>query len=132
MTRRPARDFFTYDSETRVTAMTRASAEGGSTGPTWTYAYTASSATAAGTTTVTDPEGDATTYVHNGDGEGTKVTDPLGHARSTTYQAHMATTAVDAMGAGSDPGNTTIYGWNSRNNPTSAALPSGATAQMTG
>ncbi|MFJ8871749.1 RHS repeat-associated core domain-containing protein [Streptomyces sp. NPDC102473] len=123
---------FTYDSENRVTAMTRASTEGGSTGPTWTYAYSASSATAAGTTTVTDPEGDATKYVHNEEGEVTKVTDPLTHSRSTTYLAHMATTAVDAMGAGSDLGNTTTYGWDDRNNPTSAALPSGATAQLTG
>ncbi|MGQ4354915.1 RHS repeat-associated core domain-containing protein [Streptomyces drozdowiczii] len=123
---------FTYDSANRVTSMTRASTEGGSTGPTWTYAYSASSATAAGTTTVTDPEGDATKYVHNGDGEISKVTDPLTHSRSTTYQAHMATTAVDAMGSGSTAGNTTTYGWDARNNPTSAALPSGATAQMTG
>ncbi|WEH37248.1 DUF6531 domain-containing protein [Streptomyces sp. AM 4-1-1] len=123
---------FTYDSANRVTSMLRASTEGGSTGPTWTYAYTAATATAAGTTTVTDPEGDATTYVHNADGEVTKVTDPLTHSRSTTYQAHLATTAVDAMGSGSAAGNTTTYGWDTRNNPTSAALPSGATAQMTG
>lgn len=97
---------FTYDSANRVTSMTRASTEGGSTGPTWTYAYSASSATAAGgTTTVTDPEGDATKYVHNGDGgEVSKVTDPLTHSRSTTYQAHMATTAVDAMARAPRPG----------------------------
>ncbi|MGW1466572.1 RHS repeat-associated core domain-containing protein [Streptomyces sp. NPDC002308] len=123
---------FGYDTQNRVTSVLRASTEGGTTGPAWTYAYSASSAMAAGTTTVTDPEGDSTKYVHNADGEVNKVTDPLTHSRSTTYLAHMASTAVDALGTGDDPGNTTTYGWDSRNNPVSAALPSGATAQMTG
>ncbi|MFG3102682.1 RHS repeat-associated core domain-containing protein [Streptomyces sp. NPDC048182] len=123
---------FTYDSANRVTSMVRAATVYGTTGPTWTYAYTAGSATAAGTTTVTDPEGDATKYEHNAGAEVTKVTDPLGHSRTTTYQAHQATTAVDAMGSGSTPGNTTTYGWDARNNPISQKLPTGATAQLTG
>ncbi|MER7236360.1 RHS repeat-associated core domain-containing protein [Streptomyces olivaceus] len=126
---------FTYDSHNRVTSLQRAtqSSSGGHTGPTWRYDYTAATPTDAGTTTVTDPDGDATRYVHTADGEVTKVTDPLGHARHSTYQNHLTQTAVDAMGTGADGtgGNTTTYGWDGRNNPVSQKLPMGATASVT-
>ncbi|OUC75870.1 hypothetical protein CA983_44175, partial [Streptomyces swartbergensis] len=36
------------------------------------------------------------------------------------------------MGVGGAAGNVTDYGWDSRNNPTSAELPTGATASLTG
>jgi RHS repeat-associated protein len=125
---------FTYDGHNRVTSMQRATASSasGHTGPTWRYDYTAATPADAGTTTVTDPDGDATKYVHNTDGEVTKVTDPLGHSRHSTYKNHLTQTAVDAMGTGSDGtgGNTTTYGWDGRNNATSAKLPMGATAQV--
>ncbi|WP_417827252.1 hypothetical protein [Streptomyces lienomycini] len=125
---------FTYDSHNRVTSMQRATGASGSehTGPTWRYDYSAATPSDAGTTTVTDPEGDATKYVHNADGEVTKVTDLLGHSRHSTYKNHLTQTAVDAMGTGSDGvgGNTTTYGWDGRNNATSAKLPMGATAQV--
>ncbi|MEU2447052.1 RHS repeat-associated core domain-containing protein [Streptomyces althioticus] len=125
---------FTYDSHNRVTSMQRATGTSGSghTGPTWRYDYTAVSPQDAGTTTVTDPDGDATKYVHNADGEATKVTDPLGHSRHATYKNHLTQTAIDAMGTGSDGtgGNTTTYGWDDRNNPVSQKLPMGATAQV--
>ncbi|CAL9321355.1 hypothetical protein SUDANB66_06316 [Streptomyces sp. SudanB66_2053] len=125
---------FTYDSHNRVTSMQRATGTSGSghTGPTWRYDYTAASPQDAGTTTVTDPDGDATKYVHNADGEVTKVTDPLGHSRHATYKNHLTQTAIDAMGTGADGtgGNTTTYGWDGRNNALSQKLPLGATASV--
>ncbi|MGA5499245.1 RHS repeat-associated core domain-containing protein [Streptomyces cinereoruber] len=115
---------FNYDSENRIVSMQRP--DGGS-GPTWTYAYNTAYPWQAGTTTAVDPDGDTTVHTHNADGEITKVTDPLGHSRSTTYQNHLVQTATDAMGTGTG-GNVTTYGWDTRNNPTSAKLPTGANA----
>ncbi|MCC9158686.1 DUF6531 domain-containing protein [Streptomyces parvulus] len=126
---------FTYDGHNRVGSMQRAteSTSAGHTGPTWRYEYTAATPADAGTTTVTDPDGDATQYVHNADGEVTKVTDPLGHARHSTYKNRLTQTAIDAMGTGADGtgGNTTTYGWDGRNNALSQKLPLGATASVT-
>ncbi|PJE99503.1 Wall-associated protein [Streptomyces carminius] len=119
---------FTYDEANRVTSLTR----GGPGGPTWTYTHSADTPWQEGTTTVADPDGDETVYRHNDDGEVTKVTDPLGNSRSRTYDAHNLASATDAMGTGNTSGNTTTYGWDSRNNPTSVSLPTGATASLTG
>jgi YD repeat-containing protein len=114
--------------------MQRATGTSGSghTGPTWRYDYTAATPSDAGTTTVTDPDGDETIYTHNADGEVTKVTDPLGHSRHATYKNHLTQTAIDAMGTGADGtgGNTTTYSWDDRNNPVSQKLPLGATASV--
>ncbi|MFJ9130007.1 RHS repeat-associated core domain-containing protein [Streptomyces sp. NPDC102340] len=126
---------FTYDGQNRVTSMLRATDFNGSTptGPTYRYDYSASDPNAAGTTTVTDPEEHTTTYTHDGQGKVSKVTDPLDHSRSRSYDANNnIKTATDAMGAGSTPGNVTAYGWDARNNPTSAKLPTGATSTMSG
>jgi RHS repeat-associated protein len=125
---------FTYDGHNRVTSMLRATGtSSGHTGPTWRFDYSAATPAAAGTTTVTDPDGDATVYTHNADGEVTKVTDPLQHSRHSKYTNHLVQTATDAMGTGADGtgGNTTTYGWDARNNATSAKLPLGATAAVT-
>ncbi|MFF3350921.1 RHS repeat-associated core domain-containing protein [Streptomyces sp. NPDC002779] len=126
---------FTYDTYNRVTSTQRVTDVSGGehTGPTWRYAYTAATPSDAGTTTVTDPDGDATQYLHNADGEVTKVTDPLGHSRHSRYTNHLLQTAVDAMGTGADGtgGNTTTYGWDARNNAVSQKLPMGATASVT-
>ncbi|MEU6059061.1 RHS repeat-associated core domain-containing protein [Streptomyces sp. NPDC047097] len=120
---------FTYDMADRVTSMRRYAENGtGGSGPTYTYAYSAAGALEAGTTIVTDPLGHTTRYEHNADGEMLKVTDPLGHARSRTYQNRLLQKATDAMGTGSGGGNVTSYGWDDRNNPTSAKLPTGANA----
>ncbi|MFE9743102.1 RHS repeat-associated core domain-containing protein [Streptomyces sp. NPDC006477] len=118
---------FNYDSENRVVSMQRLDA---GSGPTWTYAYNTEYPYQAGTTTAVDPDGDIAVHTHNADGEITKVTDPLGHNRSTTYQNHLVQTATDAMGTGTGGtgGNVTIYGWDTRNNPGSAKLPTGASA----
>ncbi|MET9365227.1 RHS repeat-associated core domain-containing protein [Streptomyces sp. NPDC006632] len=125
---------FTYDSENRVTSMRRFTELGGSgdDAPTYTYSYDATSRLAAGTTTVTDPLLNATKYEHDGDGEVTKVTDALGHGRSKSYKAHLTQTATDAMGVGTGTGNVTTYGWDTRGNPTSAKLPTGATSTVAG
>ncbi|MFI1532379.1 RHS repeat-associated core domain-containing protein [Streptomyces griseus] len=126
---------FTYDARNRVTSMLRATELNGSghTGPTWTYAYSATSPLAAGRTTVTDPEQQSTKYDHDGDGQVTKVTDALEQSRSRTFDANRnIDTATDAMGVGGATGNVTKYGWDSRNNPTSSELPTGATATMGG
>ncbi|MEW5660129.1 DUF6531 domain-containing protein, partial [Streptomyces cinereoruber] len=78
---------FTYDARNRVTSMLRATQTGasGHTGPTYTYAYTGTYPSDAGTTTVTDPEQHATKYEHDADGKVTKVTDALGRSRSKTF-----------------------------------------------
>ncbi|GAB2896803.1 RHS repeat-associated core domain-containing protein [Streptomyces deserti] len=126
---------FSYDAHNRVRSMQRATevTSSGHIGPTWRYDYTAASPSDAGTTTVTDPDGDATQYVHNADGEVTKVTDALGHSRHAKYTDHLLQTAIDAMGTGADGtgGNTTTYGWDGRNNALSQKLPLGATASVT-
>ncbi|MEU9673335.1 RHS repeat-associated core domain-containing protein [Streptomyces parvus] len=126
---------FTYDGHNRVTSMLRATEFNGSghTGPTWTYAYSAASPSAAGRTTVTDPENHATTYEHDADGQVEKVTDALDRSRSKKYDANRnVEEAEDAMGVGGASGNVTTYGWDSRNNPTGSTLPTGATATVTG
>lgn len=123
---------FTYDDSNRVTSMQRRP-DGGKSGPTWTFEYSEGDPAAAGTTTVKDPDQDATIYTHDSKGRVTEVEDPLHHKRSGTFDAqNNVVTAVDAMGEGSTPGNTTTYGWNSRNNPTSAEMPTGATASVSG
>ncbi len=119
---------FTYDDANRITSMLRATDFNGSgrTGPAWTYKYSAESPTAAGTTTVTDPELRATKYEHDGDGQVDEVTDALGHKRSTKYDAnHNVDTATDAMGTGTTPGNVSDYGFNTRNNLESVKSPTG-------
>ncbi|MFG3369558.1 RHS repeat-associated core domain-containing protein [Streptomyces sp. NPDC048156] len=126
---------FTYDDQNRVTSMLRGTGfnSDGHTGPTWTYGYSASTPSAAGTTTVTDPELHATKYQHDGDGQVTKVTDALGHERSKTFDTNRnVETASDAMGVGGSGANVMKYGWDSRNNPTSQTLPTGASASVTG
>ncbi|MFH9697427.1 RHS repeat-associated core domain-containing protein [Streptomyces globisporus] len=126
---------FTYDDHNRVTSMLRATELGGSghTGPTWTYAYSAASPSAAGRTKVTDPENHATTYEHDADGQVEKVTDALERSRSKKYDANRnVEEAADAMGVGGASGNVTKYGWDSRNNPTGSTLPTGASATVEG
>lgn len=126
---------FTYDARNRVTSMLRATQTGapGHTGPTYTYAYTGTYPSDAGTTTVTDPEQHATKYEHDADGKVTKVTDALGRSRSKTFDGNNnVQTATDAMGVGGTGGNVTTYGWDTRNNLTSAKLPTGATAALAG
>ncbi|MFF0026605.1 RHS repeat-associated core domain-containing protein [Streptomyces sp. NPDC005496] len=121
---------FTYDAADRVTSVRRYAESGGGSGPTYTYSYDKATPAEQGTSKVTDPLGDTTAYEHNADGEILKVTDALGHVRSSTYLNHLLQTATDAMGTGSGGtgGNVTTYGWDARNNPSSAKMPTGATS----
>ncbi|MBB6439638.1 RHS repeat-associated core domain-containing protein [Streptomyces candidus] len=123
---------FTYDAANRVTSMLRATQfNGAHTGPTYRYAYSATDPKAAGTTTVTDPETHATKYVHDAKGKVSKVTGPLNHSRSRTYDANNnVATATDAAGVGGPGGlgEVTEYGWDTKSNPTSATLPTGASS----
>ncbi|WP_309051102.1 RHS repeat-associated core domain-containing protein [Streptomyces sp.] len=126
---------FTYDAQNRVTSMLRATQTGasGHTGPTYTYAYTGTYPFEAGTTTVTDPEQHTTKYEHDSEGRVGKVVDHLQRTRSRTYDANNnVQTATDAMGVGGTGGNVTTYGWDTRNNLTSAKLPTGATSALSG
>ncbi|MEG8274870.1 RHS repeat-associated core domain-containing protein [Streptomyces sp. AHA2] len=123
---------FTYDARDRVTSLRRYSETGGGSGPTYRYSYTGATPHEAGVTTVTDPLGHTSEYHHNADGEVTRTVDGLKHERSRTYKDHLVQTATDAMGTGNGGpgGNVTVYGWDARNNPTSAELPTGATASV--
>lgn len=115
-----------YDTQSRITSLARVAPTGTDT---WTYAYSASKRATAGTTTVTDPNGHKTVYTADGDGQVTKVVDPLNHTRSASYDAnHNVQTAVNALGTGTE--NTTTYGWDSGDNLTSAKLPTGATTAL--
>ncbi|NEB75837.1 RHS repeat-associated core domain-containing protein [Streptomyces sp. SID14478] len=120
---------FTYDDVNRVRSMLRETGVSGShTGPTWTYDYEAASPTAAGTTTVTDPESHATKYKHDADGEVSDVTDALGRDRSTKFDAnHNIDTSTDAMGTGTggSGGNVADYGFTTRNNLATVKSPTG-------
>jgi RHS repeat-associated protein len=113
-----------YDAADRVAQITFPT----STPNTQNYTYTNP---AAGTTSPTyweqgaseDPNSHTTTYQTNYAGQAVKVTDALGHSRSTTYTSNGAiATSVDAIGSG----NTTTYGYDALNNPVSATLPTGA------
>ncbi|WP_435897588.1 RHS repeat-associated core domain-containing protein [Streptomyces albidoflavus] len=126
---------FTYDAANRVRSMLRSTDFNGSehTGPTYTYAYSQPDPAAAGTTTVTDPEKHPTKYTHNASGGVTEVEDALERRRKRTFDPnHNIDSAEDAMGVGSTPGNVATYGWDSRNNPTGAKLPTGASSAVTG
>jgi YD repeat-containing protein len=116
---------FTDDDANRVTSMLRGTGfnSDGHTGPTWTYAYSSDAATAAGTTTATDPESHGAKYQHDGDGQVTEVTDALTHKRSTKFDANHNIDSADAMGSGATPGNATDYGFSDRNNLETVTLP---------
>nr|WP_307531542.1 RHS repeat-associated core domain-containing protein [Streptomyces umbrinus] len=123
---------FTYDAANRVISMLRATQlNGAPTGPTYTYAYSATDPKAAGTTTVTDPETNPTKYVHDANGRMDNVTDALTHSRPRSYDANNnIESATDASGVGGPGGvgQVTKYEWDARNNNLSATLPTGASA----
>jgi RHS repeat-associated protein len=92
---------------------------------TQTYAYAYSTTTGyARRTTSTDPSAHATKYERDYSGQKRQTTDALGHIRSSTYSSNSdVQTSTDANGAG----NVTTFGYDALNNPTTAALPTGAT-----
>ncbi|MCW2608741.1 MAG: sle [Frankiales bacterium] len=122
---------FTYDSQNRVTSLMQVT--GGTTtnptGPTSTFTYTDPTAPGGtGTVALTDPNNHTTTYTHDVRDRITKTVDATGKERSASYNPNdSVTSAIDAMGSGSTPGNTTTYGYDTDYRPSGATAPAGAT-----
>ena len=75
-------------------------------------------------TVVTDANGDMTTYYTDVAGRSYKVKNALGKSRSVTYTANSdVATATSATGA------VTTHGYDALGNPTSSAIPTGATTR---
>lgn len=124
-----------YDNIGRVASTTKVTDPATGAGSTTSYAYTPPTATGAndGTTVVTDPNGHATTYTWNSDGQVTKTTDALGNNRASTYGPDgSVTSASDAMGTGNTGGNTTMTSYSSdgRYNRTGRSVPTGSTDSL--
>lgn len=114
---------FTYDSNSRVTAI-----EQGEDGPsgydrTTTYGYSS------GQTTVTDGNGHTTTYAIDSLGRVTSTTDPLSHTHSQVWKA--STDSIASTMDASSPGNSTTYSYDSLNNAVGVSYPTGAAASAT-
>ncbi|MDQ2738187.1 MAG: DUF6531 domain-containing protein [Actinomycetota bacterium] len=78
-------------------------------------------------TVETNPNNNHYTFTLDASGRPIKVTDPLGHSRAQAFTANGdLTTAADAMGSGSNPGNVTTYRYDSNNRTTGTATPTGA------
>ncbi|RAJ70578.1 YD repeat-containing protein, partial [Streptomyces sp. PsTaAH-137] len=146
---------FDYDTSNRLVKVT--TAEGRQTKFTWDSAKVASitrvvtNTTGAGNTTafryilppdnnpdaegvvrVTDPRGKNTLKTVDGYWRTKKTEDPLGHTRSKSWGPdNDIATATDAMGASPEDGNVTSYKYDSAFNPTTATLPTGASATST-
>ncbi len=86
----------TYDSTERVTSVTRVTNDQSLTGDVTHYSYTSGSAGSpnSGMTTVTDPDGNATTYHYDPSDRVTSVTDALGHTESATYNPESSPMAL--------------------------------------
>ncbi|MCW2666528.1 MAG: repeat protein [Frankiales bacterium] len=125
----------TVDNRSRLTGITRVTDVPAGTGPTTSYTYSRPLTTDGeaiwrtlsvapkytGTTT-------GTTYVTNSVSQASKVTDPLGHSRSATYNANASVvTAVDAMTAA----NTTTNAFDTDNRATGSTAPTGAQSALT-
>ncbi len=145
---------FDYDTSKRLTKVT--TAEGRQTKFTWDSAKVASinrvvtNTTGTGNTTVfnwalgpdnnsaegfvqiTDPRGKNTLKTVDGFWRTKKTEDPLGHTRSKSWGPdNDIATATDAMGTSPQDGNVTSYTYDSAFNPTTATLPTGASATAT-
>ncbi|PJI85532.1 RHS repeat-associated protein [Luteimicrobium subarcticum] len=113
---------FTYDSANRVTKVTQS--RSGETSVVTAYAYSSAG------TTVTDPRGNTITYDVDSKYRVTKVTDQLSQTRSLTYTANSdVATSTDGFSTGGGAGHVTTTSYDSNNNATKVALPTGAAAQ---
>lgn len=123
-----------YDGYFKATSVTYPPAASGGATSSTNYSYGPADPSVANAwirTTSTDPNGHATTYQSAYAGMALKVTDALGRSRASTYSADKdVLTAADAMGSGNTPGNTTTLTYDSLNNSTSQALPTGATGYL--
>ena len=102
---------FGYDSTgSEVTSMSQ-SDPGATSNPTWNFAYTPSSYNTSGTfvngsTKVTDPNSNATTYSWDNANRVTKTTDPNGQSKATTWN-----TDNDVVNSTDPGGNVTTFAW---------------------
>jgi len=119
--------YFDYTTGSKIAKVTRFTTPGATSGA---AAVTQFAYPNAATTVQTDPNGGQTTYTTDSSGRVTKVVDPLGHSRSVTWTANSdLATAIDGLGAGTTPGNTVTYSYDSANNLTAVALPTGAASR---
>lgn len=112
----------TYDAHGRALSVRRP-LSGTSGGPTYTFTYQD------GRTRVTDANSTTTTYLYDSQARVTDVTDALGNARVSSYNPNGNVTTFTPTSASS--GGTPFsngYSNDGRNNPTSSALPTGATS----
>ena len=118
---------FGYDPTGRVTTITRYLARETTSGAAAVTTFAYPSAT---TTEQTNPIGGKTTYTLDSLGRVSKVVDPLGKSRSTTWTPNSdIATAVDAMSTSTAPGNTATYTYDQVNNLTAVAAPTGASTR---
>ncbi len=126
---------FTYDEDNRVRSMLRATDFNGSghTGPTYTYDYSRTptrplQGRRRSPTPSSTPRSTSTTPTAASPRSPTPSATPGNDLRRQPQHRHRRRRHGRRPGAG----NVTAYGWDSRNNPTSAKLPTGATATLTG
>jgi RHS repeat-associated protein len=116
----------TYDSQARVASVVQVTNTSNNTGPTTTYAYSATGG-GNGKTVVTDPNGKATSYFYDSAGRVTKTTDALGRSRSASYNAdNSVTSAVDAM----SPAGTSSFGFDGDFRATDSTAPTGVKSTL--
>lgn len=131
--------YFTYDSSSRVTAVTRYLTAGATSGNAAVTSFAYNTTSGASTSTKeTSPTGGVSTFALDSSGRVTSTTDPLGRRRSQTWtpNSDLATT-TDAAGStgtgtggtGGATGNITTYSYDSLNNRTAVQLPTGAAAR---
>lgn len=107
----------TYDNSGALTKLVEPTADGA--GQTTGYAYNDT------TTTVTDPNGHATTYTFDDHQRQTKAVDALGHTRSQSWSAHGDVAALtDGLN------NSVTYDYDPLDNLKGGKLPTGATAAV--
>jgi RHS repeat-associated protein len=116
----------TYDSQARVASVVQVTDTSNNTGPTTTYAYSATGG-GNGKTVVTDPNGKATSYFYDSAGRVTKATDALVRSRSSTFNAdNSITSAVDAM----SPAGTSSFGFDSDFRATDSTAATGVKSSL--
>ncbi|MFF7871723.1 RHS repeat-associated core domain-containing protein [Streptomyces qaidamensis] len=123
---------FTWDTN-RLASITRVVDKTAGTGATTAFRYILPQpgSEAEGVVRITDPRGKNTQKAVDSRWRVRKTTDPLGHERSRTWGPdNNVTSAVDAMGVGGTPGNTTKFEYDDSFNPKTATQPTGAQASM--
>jgi len=124
---------FGYDPSGRVTSVSRYTTLGQNSGDAAVTGFGyAPNPDGSGQATETNPAGQTSTFALDTLGRVTQVTDPLGHMRAQTYTPNSdVQTAVDAMGTGQTPSNTTRFAYDpTTNNLTSVTLPTGASTTV--